>query len=495
MTKLDPLPSGAMLIGDEWVSDSTGGTFEHVNAATGKAQKTISVAGPKEIDRAVNAARTAAPAWQALPPNERRDRLVRLGALIKKNWADLAAVITLDSFVPTAFAGHLSEFYTPENFFYYAGWVEKIEGSVIPVYPQRALDYTLLEPYGVVAIVIPWNGPLGAIGIAAAPALAAGNTVVIKPPDLAPFAALRFGELCVEAGMPPGVVNIVPGGGEAGAALVKHPGVNKIHFTGGPETARSVLIGAAENLTPVVLELGGKSANILFEDADLDVAVPTAVQLGVAAMSGQGCLLPTRLLVHDSIYSEVVETVHSLTESIAIGDPSDPATVMGPVVSSGHCARIMGVIERAKNAKAGKLLTGGERLGGALADGYYIAPTVFTDVDPMSDLAQQEVFGPVLSVFSFKTEDEAIALANNTRYGLAGYLWTKDVNRAHRVGTQLQAGTIGINSIPVGPVNAPFGGYKMSGYGREGGRAGLDEFLQTKNVYLSFLGEQHSVGF
>jgi aldehyde dehydrogenase (NAD+) len=484
MTKLDLLPKGGMLIGDQWVDQSSGGTFDHVNAATGRVQKTIAVAADKEIDAAVEAARTALPGWRALPPNERRDLLFRLGTLIKENATELATLNTLENSVPSAFATFLSGFHTPENFFYYGGWAEKIEGSVIPVYPERALDYTLLEPYGVVAVLVPWNGPLGSIGMKAAPALAAGNTIVIKPPDIAPFTALRFGELCLEAGIPPGVVNVVPGGGQAGAALVKHPGVDKITFTGGPETARAVLAGAAENLTPVVLELGGKSANILFEDANLDVAVPSAVMHGVAALSGQGCLLPTRLLVHQSIYSDVVKTVGELTENLAVGDPFAPETVMGPVVSSGHCERIMGIIERAKQSQAGQLLTGGERLGGPLADGFFIAPTVFTDVDPTSELAQQEVFGPVLSVFPFGTEEEAIALANSTRYGLAGYLWTNDVQRAHRVGAQLEAGSIGLNSIPMAPVNAPFGGYKTSGYGREGGRAGLDEFLRIKNVHL-----------
>jgi aldehyde dehydrogenase (NAD+) len=481
---LDVLPGGGLLIGSEWVSDSSGGTFDHVNPATGRVQKTIAVAGAAEVDRAVRTAAAAFPAWRRVPPDERRNILYRIGMLLKERAADLATVVTLENAIPSSFAPLHTSVIAPEFFLYYAGWTEKIEGSVIPVYPERALDYTLHEPYGVIGVISPWNGPLAAIGMKVAPALAAGNCVVLKPPNLAPFSSLAFGQICLDAGLPPGVLNVVPGGSEAGSALVRHPGVGKISFTGGSETAKSVLTAAAENLTPVVVELGGKSANIIFEDAEIDVAVETSVMLGVAAMSGQGCSLPTRLIVQDSIYSEVVDRIEKEVGGLAVGDPFDPRTVMGPVISARHCDRIMGIIDRAKTANSGRLLTGGERMAGDLADGFFIAPTVFVDVEPNSELAQQEVFGPVLSVFAFSSEDQAVALANDSVYGLAGYLWTTNLQRAHRVAEHIDAGTIGVNSVPTIPVNAPFGGYKASGYGREGGRAGLDEFLRLKNIHI-----------
>jgi aldehyde dehydrogenase (NAD+) len=280
------------------------------------------------------------------------------------------------------------------------------------------------------------------------------------------------------------VLNVVPGGPVGGEVLVRHPGVDKVSFTGGGATARRVASAAAEQLTPVILELGGKSANIVFEDADLDKAVTMAVQVGIATLSGQGCVLPTRLLVQTSIYDEVLEPVVDLARTVVVGDPFDGDTLMGPVISAGHCDRIQGIIADAERGGAGRLVLGGRRLGGDLADGFFLPPTIFADVDNRSPLAQEEIFGPVLSVLRFGTEAEAVALANDTQYGLGAFLHTSNLGRAHRMAAALDAGYIGINGFPLLPPNAPFGGVKSSGYGREGGHDGLLEFLRTKNVYV-----------
>jgi acyl-CoA reductase-like NAD-dependent aldehyde dehydrogenase len=362
--------------------------------------------------------------------------------------------------------------------------VDKIEGRVIPMPMPDHLDYTRPEPYGVVAALVPWNGPMMGMGHKAVPALAAGNTVVAKPPEIAPFGAIRFAELALEAGLPPGAVNVVPGGADTGEALVRHPGVDKISFTGGVVAARAVMAAAAHNLTPLCFELGGKSANIVFPDADLDQACTVAGLLGAVMLSGQGCALPTRLYVHTEVFDEVVDRVVALAEGVAVGDPLDPGTLMGPVVNQAACDRIMGVIERARTDSGGRLVTGGHRLDGDLAGGYYIAPTVFADVDDASDLARNEVFGPVLSVLRFTDEDDVVARANASHFGLGGYVFTRDLGRAHRLAERLDVGAVTINAFPYLAPNAPFGGVKQSGFGREGGEDGLREFLRPKNVLV-----------
>jgi aldehyde dehydrogenase (NAD+) len=321
------------------------------------------------------------------------------------------------------------------------------------------------------------------MGQKAVPALAAGNTVVAKPPELAPFGAYLFAELALEAGLPPGVLNVVAGGAEAGEALVRHPGVDKISFTGGGTVARRVMTLAAETLKPVALELGGKSANILFPDADLDVAVPMAAMLGVQLLSGQGCALPTRLYVHDTIYDEVVARLVPFAETFRVGDPLDRRTQMGPVITEAAVDRILGMISRAVDGGA-TLHTGGTRLGGDLAGGYFLAPTVLGDVEHGSEIAREEVFGPVLSILRFSDEAEVIAKANDSRYGLAAYVHTRDLGRAHRMAHAIDAGSISINGMSGMSPTTPFGGYKQSGFGREGGRAGIEEWLHAKNVFI-----------
>lgn len=480
----DILPAPGLFIDNAIVSDTTGELFQHVNPATGKTQRSVPLAAPADVNQAVMSSRAAFPAWRDFPVDERRQILARIADLLLDNVDELGTIATLENGVPQQFAPVLCGSLPAEYFRYYAGWVDKIEGQVIPVYPMQALDYTRPEPYGVVAVIIPWNGPMTSMGQKVAPALAAGNCVVLKPPELAPFTAVRFAELCRDAGLPPGVLNVIPGGPAAGDALVRHREVDKISFTGGGATARRIMAAAGEQLTPVVLELGGKSANIVFDDADLDKAVSMAVQVGLATLSGQGCVLPTRLLVQDTVYDDVLEQVVDLASTVVVGDPFNGDTLMGPVVSAGHCARIEGVIADAVSSDNGRLVLGGHRLGGDLADGFFLPPTVFADVNNRSALAQEEIFGPVLSVIRFGSESEAVTLANDSRYGLGAFVHTSDLRRAHRTAAQLEAGYVGVNGFPLLPPNAPFGGVKESGHGREGGLDGLREFLRTKNVYV-----------
>ncbi|HWE71406.1 MAG TPA: aldehyde dehydrogenase family protein [Acidimicrobiales bacterium] len=484
---LPTLTDARLLIGALWVTDTSMGSIDHISPMTGRPQATIAMAGPEEIDAAVAAATGAFPGWRSTPPDQRRRLLFRVAEAVESHAEELGLISTLEGGVPRSMAGLGAP--TAANWFsYYAGWADKIEGSVVPVYPARGFDYTLPEPYGVVGIIIPWNGPLISIGMKVAPALAAGNCVVLKPPELSPFAAVRFGELALEAGLPPGVLNVLPGGPAAGERLVRHPEVAKVSFTGGGATARAILDAARETLTPVALELGGKSASLLFADADLDVAVPFAARMGMAARSGQGCAFPTRLLVQRPVYAEVLERLQAATAGFVVGDPFRAETTMGPVISEGACNRIMGVIERAVDDGSGRLIAGGRRLGGPFADGYYIEPTVFADVANDSPMAQEEIFGPVLAVIPFGTEEEAVQLANASSYGLAAYINSRDLNRVHRVAPLLAAGSVFVNGHPGGMLPAaPFGGYRQSGYGREGGKPGLDEFLQIKNVYVQEL--------
>jgi aldehyde dehydrogenase (NAD+) len=472
--------AGPAVIGGRRVHDTSGGRMDHVDPSTGRVQGDFAVAGPAEVDAAVAAASDAGRSWAALSAGARRDGLLRLADVLVDHGEELASLRSRETGIP---------FRVPqpglavEWLRYYAGWADKFVGETLPVGPS-ALGYTTFEPYGVVALLIPWNSPIDSIGMKAAPALAAGNAVVLKPSELAPFVAIRFAELCDQAGLPPGLVNVVPGAADTGAALVGHAGVGKISFTGGGATARHVLRGAAEHLTPVVLELGGKSANVVFADADLEAATQTAVFRGVVALSGQACVLPTRLLVEDAAYERVAARVVELVSTVQVGRPWDPGVQMGPIISEAACERILGIVEAAKGNGDGTLLVGGGRLGGDLADGYFLPPTVFGDVDPASVVARDEVFGPVLSIIRFRDEAEAVALANATPYGLGGLVFTSDIGRGHRVAGAIEAGSVGVNGFPPMAPCAPFGGVKQSGYGREGGRPGLEEFLRPKAVHV-----------
>jgi aldehyde dehydrogenase (NAD+) len=473
------LPEPALHIGGERVTTGAA-TLERLDPSTGEVLGTFPVAGPEHVDRAVDAARRAFPAWRRLPADERRGILLRIARLLEEAQDEFKTLVALESGIPWTRSSVRS---AVDYFEYYAGWSDKVAGEVIATYPRRALDYVRYEPYGVIGSLIPWNAPLVTACKKLAPALAAGNCVVVKSPELGPFAPMRLAELCQEAGVPDGVVSVLAGGPEAGEALVRHPDVAKVSFTGGTGIARRIMAAAADQTKPLLLELGGKSATVVFDDADLGAAAQMAAQMATIASAGQGCLFPTRLLVQDSVYDEVVDRVRAVSEAATIGDPLDPAVTMGPVISAQACERIVGYVDDAA-ASGARVVTGGTRVGGDLADGFFVAPTVVADVDNRSRIAQEEIFGPVLCILRFSDEAEAVAMANDSAYALAGYVYTRDLVRAHRVADELDAGFVSVNSFPSMAASAPFGGMKASGFGREGGRAGIDEFLQTKNVFL-----------
>ena len=483
---MQAVPSGDLLVGGDRVRETSAGSREQLDPSTGRRLATVALAGPDEIDAAVRAARDAQDDWLGLSPAQRRDVILRFAQLLDDCHEELSILRSLELGAPLKRKRGANM--AVEYMRYFAGWVDKIEGRTIPVYPGRSLDYTVPEPYGTVAAITPWNGGVVSAAMKAIPALVAGNTVVVKPAELAVLSLLRFGELGLAAGLPPGALNIVPGAVAAGQALVTHPGVDKISFTGGTATAREVLRGAATNLTPVILELGGKSACIVFADADLDAAVATTVGLALAGMSGQGCVLPTRLVVQDPVYTEVEQRVVAAASSLVVGRPFDEGVQAGPVITEAACQRIVGTVEAAASRGDGRLLAGGRRLGGDLAEGFFVEPTVFGEVDNSSPIAREEIFGPVLSLVRFGDEAEALGIANDSPYGLGGLVFTRDVARAHRMADRLQVGSVGINAFAPMPPSAPFGGVKQSGFGREGGLAGVEEFLRPKNVYVDLGG-------
>lgn len=474
--------SGGLLIGGDRITDASGGTHAHIYPATGQPNAHIPLAGTDDIDRAVASAWDAHREWMSLTVDRRRDLLIDLADAVRDNLDDLARLNVHDYAVPISFAGNAILL---ERFLrHFAGYVDKPHGSSTPVTGSFDVNLIEREPYGVVGVITPWNGSLVVTGSCVAPALAAGNAVVLKPSEVAPFAALRFGELCLEVGLPAGLVNVVPAGPEGGDALVRHPGIRKIHFTGGDATARKVVQSAAVNLTPVVTELGGKSANIIFGDADLDAAAMLSAHQGPLVQSGQSCACASRVLVHESVYEPFLEKFLAVIDVSTVGDPLDPATTFGPVISQAAVDRILATIELAVNDRSGDLVTGGKRLGGELAQGYYIEPTVFAGVHNASALAQTETFGPVVSVIKFSDEAAAVSIANDSRYGLNAFVQTNDLRRAHRVARQLEAGSVWINTFSDISPQGPYGGYKQSGFGRTGGLEGLHEFLQVKNIRI-----------
>ena len=436
--------------------------------------------GALEVDQAVAAARTAyETSWGPMKPAERRRLLTGFADLLATKREEFATIATLEMGLCTSMSAQVDAAF--EWTHYYAGWADKIEGIVASGFsPADELAYTLAEPYGVVGHIITWNAPLLSLGMKVPPSLAAGNTVVIKPAEFTPFTALLFAELALEAGIPDGVVNVVQGTGVAGEALVRHPGVGKVSFTGGPSTAKRIMGTAAETLKPVLFELGGKSPNLLFSDADLDSSVPYSAAFSMSCV-GQGCALPTRLLVEEPIYDEVVEAVVATIEALPVGDPLDPSSYFGPLVNAAARERVVGMIDEARAAGAGRLRTGGAAMD---TDGFFVEPTVFVDVDNTSDLAQREVFGPVLAVSRFRDEEHAVELANDSSYGLSAYIQSRDVRRVNRLVPRLRAGTVFVNQgpNPITQPGRPFGGIGLSGFGREGGKAGLDEFLMVKGV-------------
>ncbi len=465
------------LIGGRWCRSASGGAHDHRYAATGQVQAEVGLAGADDVDAAVAAARLAQPTWESLGADGRGRVLHALADLLDGHRDEAADLAALDNGTPVSVLRPGAAT---------AAWVRfyaDLAATVVdePLDVAKGTATVRRQPYGVVAAIPPWNGSMIGMGQKCGPALAAGNAVVAKPPELAPFGALRFAELAVEAGVPAGVLNVVVGGAEAGAALAAHAGIDKLTFTGGAATARRVMAAAADHLTPVALELGGKSPTVVFPDGDLDTAAALVARAGTGLLSGQGCALPTRTYVHRDVYAAFADRVVSRVAELVVGDPLDPDTFVGPVVSESALERILGVIDRAR-ADGATLLSGGHRLGGDLADGWFVAPTVFGDVRHDSGLARDEVFGPVQALLPFSTEDEALALANDSVYGLAAYVHTADPDRLERFVAGLDSGVVVANGFGrLGPAT-PFGGVKQSGFGREGGRAGYDEMVRGKTV-------------
>ncbi|CAN5200467.1 aldehyde dehydrogenase family protein [soil metagenome] len=476
------LLEGAIVVGDDIRLEGEG-RMVHVNPATGREQADFPLASARDVDDAVAAARAAQPIWAGLPAARRQEILRTLARLVVEQADEFATINSLETGTPYAGFRALITNRFPAWFDYYAGWIEKLHGDTIDFEPGRTLQFTTKEPVGVVAKILTWNGPLNNIYMAVAPALAAGCAVVIKPPELAPFGAIRFGRLCRDAGLPAGTISVLPGGPATGDALVKHPGINKISFTGGVPIAKVIGAAAAANVTPLILELGGKSAHIVFPDADLDSVA--SQQTTFCRLAGQVCTAPTRLFVHDSIYDETVSRVKAAYEAITVGDPFDPNVIMGPVISAGARDRILGMVDRAV-ADGATVSTGGGTLGGDLSDGFFIPPTLLTNVSNESEIAQEEVFGPVVAVTRFSTDEEAITMANDSKYGLAGYVHSRNINKALWAAAKLEAGIVGVNGggAPASYA-APFGGVGQSGYGREGGREGIEEFFRIKTVNIT----------
>jgi aldehyde dehydrogenase (NAD+) len=479
-------PLVAMLrIGNDDLPTGSGGVFEHRHPVSGDVQVSVPLAGETEVNRAVEAAAGAFDAWRRWRPEARRDVLMRLSQLIVKNTDEFARLAAHDGGTPlrTARAGvKLAAAWTA----YFAGWADKLDGQLLSTFDTRGeLAYTAAEPIGVVGIIITWNGPLISLGMKVGPALAAGNCVVVKPPELTPLVPDLFARLAREAGLPHGVLSMLPGTVAAGDALVRHPRVEKISFTGGAATARKILAACAEQLKPAVMELGGKSASLLFPDADIDAACQRAVSWTIGFLSGQGCALPTRLIVHESIYDSVIEKLVAIARKYTVGDPFEDGIAVGPLINAAACDRVMAMLDRVRESRSGRIVLGGKRAGGTLAGKNFIEPTIIVDVDPASEIAQLEVFGPVLVVHKFATEEEAVALANGTPYGLAAFIQSNDVKRVHRLAERLKAGGVYVNGgFPAMPYT-PFGGIGVSGYGKEGGKAGLDEFLRYKTVTIA----------
>ncbi len=474
-----------MFINGEWVDASSHRTFDSLNPYTGRAWAAIPDGQEEDVDRAVKAARAAmdSPHWSGMGPAARGRLLKAFGDLLRDKAEHLARIDSTDNGkLIREMLGQAKAL--PDYYYYYAGLADKILGETIPMDKTSIFNYTLREPLGVVGIITPWNSPLLILGFSLAAALAAGNTVVVKPSEHASASTLEFAKVVQEAGFPPGVFNVVTGFGKtAGTALVSHPAVRKVVFTGGTEVGRVVGQQAAGNITPVLLELGGKSPNIVFDDAVIPNAVNGCIA-GIFAAGGQTCLAGSRLFLHESVYDEFLERLIERTRTIKLGDPSEMESEMGPLATMDQLHKVERFVEGAINDGA-RLLYGGRRPEDpALGQGWFFMPTIFDGLANDTRLAQEEVFGPVLAVLKFREEEEAIALANRTRYGLAAGIWTNDVRRAHRVARRLEAGTVWINTYRALSYASPFGGYKQSGYGREMGPDALREFTQVKSVWV-----------
>ena len=470
-----------LLIAGAWAPGRAGQRIATINPATELELCSVALADAGDVDQAVRAARKAFDlgVWTGMAPGERSRLLWRVAELIDRDVEIFALLITLDNGKPLAEArGEAAS--AAEIFRYYAGWPTKLFGESNPANPGL-VSMTVREPLGVCALIVPWNGPIASPAWKIAPALACGNTVVLKASEVTPLAALKLGEILLEAGVPPGVVNIIVGtGAVAGAALTSHPMVDKISFTGSTAVGMEIQRVAAATMKRVSLELGGKSACVVFDDADLENAV-TSLAAGIFKNQGQLCIAASRMFVHQSLHEAFAERLSQLAQSIRLGDPLAPETTMGPLVSKAQYDRVMGYLDVGKE-EGGQVRTGGAR--GPQAKGYFVQPTVFAGIDNGMRIAREEIFGPVASIIPFKDEDDVLLEANDTTYGLAAGVFTTDLSRAHRVARRLKAGSVWVNCYNAVSPMAPFGGFKQSGVGRELGRYGVEAYTEVKTIAI-----------
>jgi phenylacetaldehyde dehydrogenase len=475
-----------LLIDGLWVPAISGKVFDTYDPGTGRAIARVAEAAAADVDRAVAAARRALTSgpWPRMTPSERARMIWKIGDLLEHNAGELAELESLNNGKPVEGVRRRDIPGCAEMFRYMAGWVSKMGGQTIPTsLPGEHLAFTVREPVGVVGQIIPWNGPLAMAAMKLAPALAAGCTVVLKPAEQTPLTALRLGELVQQAGIPDGVVNIVTGfGATAGAAIAAHPDIDKVAFTGSTEIGREIVRAAAGNLKKLSLELGGKSPVIIFPDADLARAVPGAAQ-AIFNNAGQVCTAGSRLYAHESVFDRVLEGIVQAAEKIRVGHGLAAGSQMGPVISRVQLNRVMGYIEQGAGSGA-QIVTGGKRLGN---EGYFVAPTVLAKTDPQMSVVREEIFGPVLCAMSFGEDDleRIVSEANNTPYGLAASVWTRDISTAHKVARRIRAGRVGVNNHGFTDVSLPTGGFKQSGWGRENGLEGLYQYTEVKSVVMT----------